>query len=574
MQEQNFDNQFYPTPPNLAIKAISKFKNRITRLLEPSAGRGDMIEQLIKQHEVSHSGSIDCIEIDATNVAALRSKKYQVIGHDFMSYQGGAIYSHILMNPPFNVGVDHVLQAWKVLFHGELVAIINAENIKNPRTKKQAFLVDLIAQHGSFEYLQDEFTTPETQRKTKVEVALVYLKKEKDFKTRFINDLKKEEGVEEKLDTTGSTPKDLIIPESSLKNLMITFNCAVDAMKKEGVARERSAFYKQGLGKTMVEIHKERGYEVEISNEDCFKNISAWVNEKYSELKERAWSSVMNSVEALKCLSSEAQRRLESEFENIRKLEFTMQNIYGFLDGLYSQRNEIQADMICDVFDLISKYHPGNRAYYQGWKSNTRHRINAFRIMMTRFILPCRNEFYCSTSLWYEDKQTVCDIDKVFALLDGKQHPDTFGVADLFDRSYKELCGGERLSCDYFEIRYFPKRGSIHFFPKNKELVDRLNRIVGQKRKWLPHDESQVEPGFWEQFKKAETIKRKMDINPNDEREINRIDYACGSVERACQKLSDRHDAVLKELGIPFDGHLAIENFSDDEKQLLGHDHG
>ena len=39
------DNQFYPTPVSLGVKAFNKFKNRrITRLLEPQAGRGDLVD--------------------------------------------------------------------------------------------------------------------------------------------------------------------------------------------------------------------------------------------------------------------------------------------------------------------------------------------------------------------------------------------------------------------------------------------------------------------------------------------------------------------------------------------------
>ena len=117
------DNQFYPTPAGLAIKAWSKFKNRdIVRLLEPSAGRGDLLESVQQKHHLPHS-IVDCIEIDSQNCAILKDAGFNIIDHDFLSFQGQALYSHILMNPVFRNGVDHVLHAWDILQDGELVAV-------------------------------------------------------------------------------------------------------------------------------------------------------------------------------------------------------------------------------------------------------------------------------------------------------------------------------------------------------------------------------------------------------------------------------------------------------------------
>lgn len=50
----------------------------------------------------------------------------------------------------------------------------------------------------------------------------------------------------------------------------------------------------------------------------------------------------------------------------------------------------------------------------------------------------------------------------------------------------------QRIRSKYFEVRYYKGAGTMHFFPRRKDLVDRLNRMVGQRRNWLPpsyHDE-------------------------------------------------------------------------------------
>lgn len=72
------------------------------------------------------------------------------------------------MNPPFNQGCKHVLHAWDILFDGEIVAILNAETVKNPFSAERRLLAQLIEDHGSVEYIKDAFMDPDTQRKTRL----------------------------------------------------------------------------------------------------------------------------------------------------------------------------------------------------------------------------------------------------------------------------------------------------------------------------------------------------------------------------------------------------------------------
>jgi hypothetical protein len=71
------DLQFYPTPSALAYKAFNKFKNKtVIRLLEPSAGRGDLLVGFITGNH-SRTDLVDAIEIDLDNQAILRGKGFK-----------------------------------------------------------------------------------------------------------------------------------------------------------------------------------------------------------------------------------------------------------------------------------------------------------------------------------------------------------------------------------------------------------------------------------------------------------------------------------------------------------------
>lgn len=187
----------------------------------------------------------------------------------------------------------------------------------------------------------------------------------------------------------------------------------------------------------------------------------------------------------------------------------TAPNVYGFLSGLASSGWELALEMLCQTFDNFSRYHEENTVFFMGWKSNGKHRRGGMRLRTTRFIMP---GFQCDgwrSSLGWTELNQLFDIDRSFAILDGKQVPG-FGLKALFETRFSDLKAGERLASDYFDVRYYPARGTIHFFATRKDLVERLNRIVGQHRQWLPPQEAQdsglVHPDFERQYARAEQM--------------------------------------------------------------------
>ncbi|WP_121333235.1 DUF4942 domain-containing protein, partial [Escherichia coli] len=107
---------------------------------------------------------------------------------------------------------------------------------------------------------------------------------------------------------------------------------------------------------------------------DLIQTIREGIAKGYDELKDRAWSEVLRSTEVSAKLSSKAQQRLEADFQRIKRLDFSASNVYSFLIGLIDARGDMLVQMACEVFDEITRYHSENRVYYEGWKSNDRHR--------------------------------------------------------------------------------------------------------------------------------------------------------------------------------------------------------
>lgn len=495
--------------------------------MDPSAGEGDLLKGLPSslEYEFRHRGRpFDVCEIDAKFHPLLREQHLNIVGHDFLQYTGGSWLSHIIMNPPFAYGVEHVLHAWDIIWDGEIVAIINAESIRNPFSAQRRHLVRLIEQHGEVEFIADAFNGSEADRKTDVEIALVYLRKQADIQVditgNLFKDLEKDQQRSAGLATGFQEEQQLAIPSNSIENMVLAFDAAVHSMRTAAFANTKAVYYSRLLGKTMEEVaanskdeSNHQGSTIDVANVrkkemgTLTSEVMTALHEGYRDLKNRAWTGVLRSTTLTDKLSSQAQKRLNAEFENIQKLEFTVANIYGFLLGIIEKQGELQVEMACDVFDSITKYHSDNAVYFKGWKSNDRHRTCGMRMRTNRFILPRFGGY--SSSLDWDSLQRLADLDKVFAMLDCKLKPEV-SLVEVFNKNYRDLRGGERMSSSYFDVRYYPGAGTVHFFARDKAIVDRLNRLVGKHRQWLPPEDSVKSDSFWKQYNAAEKLDKEI----------------------------------------------------------------
>lgn len=558
------DFQFYPTPPYLAVRAWRKFKNRdFARVLEPSAGDGALAEGNPKFCGDYHRRAIpiDCCEIDISKHPVLRAKDFNVVGVDFMQFSSGSTYSHVLMNPPFAEGAAHVLKAWDLVWDAEIVAIVNAETIRNPCTRERQLLSTLIDKFGDVEFIKDAFKVPDAERKTSVEIALVYLKKTaniaEDIVGNLLHDLANDAETGAGLAGEYQEVKALALPNSFVENTVRAFKAAVQTMREAVFGEARAHYYASLLGETMAVRNGDGGTD---KADTSVRWVQSEIFKRYEKLKDRAWAGVLRSTNVTSRLSSSAQQRVEREFEDIKKLEFTVSNIYGFLCGLVENRAQMQLGMACDVFDLITRYHSDNTVFYKGWKSNDQHRTAGMRIKTTRFVLPGHGTSGYQRSLNWDSKRLLADFDKVFAMLDGKIEPEV-GLVQTFDDNFGSLRNGARVSSSYFDVRYYPGAGTIHFFATQKTLVDRLNRLVGRHRQWLPPEGVKVPEAFWLSFDSAEKFDKELRAEINKTAGRNHWDhplYNLFSTEeskkaRATEAIDDATTAVLERHGINVD---------------------
>lgn len=122
------ENQYYPTPENIAKDMIEEAKIKPTdTVLEPSAGRGSLLKQITLK-----TSSYEAVEKNRTNANFLRAQGYKVHEGSFEEYyqeavKSGKKFDKVVMNPPFCDGIEyvHIAMAYNLLKSGgRLIALI------------------------------------------------------------------------------------------------------------------------------------------------------------------------------------------------------------------------------------------------------------------------------------------------------------------------------------------------------------------------------------------------------------------------------------------------------------------
>jgi hypothetical protein len=494
--------QFYPSTAVVVSAIWDGFENKeVQAVLDPEAGNGALLEPQMDARWNSYR-RCDAIEIDMDHHKSLKDKGVQMVGFDFLDFPDASIYSHVVMNPPFAVGCKHLLHAWNILMDGEIGCVLNAETIRNPYSKERQQLLKLISDHGKVQFLSNAFSREAgASRSTDVEIAIVHLKKTVSNSAFIGNVVSRMEAdlVDEVTDDMVSNP--LAVANSTIKNMVLAYKCAWDAKKSALIADARASYYLGILGKSREEVGMD-STDTDVKNGK--RKLKNELFQAQNDIRERAWFNILRSSDVDKLTTSKVQSEIEKQFDTIKKMAFTVKNIYGFLSGLAENMQEIQSDAVLEVFDLITRYNTDNRVYYMGWKSNDEHRRVGMSIKKKRFILP-----YFNAPSWsggnFDSKRLkmLSDIDLVFSLLDGKRKVDN-GMVSVCENNMAALKSGDRVSSTYFDLRYYKGKGTIHFFPKSQELVDRLNVFVGKQRQWLPEDMTKTSDQFVKQFDDAE----------------------------------------------------------------------
>ncbi|SEU09070.1 protein of unknown function [Lacrimispora sphenoides] len=539
---------FYPTPGHLIEKMLFSLDfNRIKSILEPEAGKGDIVERL-KEKEKSMSDrwqkvsfDIDCVEQDENLRHILKGKGYRLVHNDFLTYETMKEYDLIIMNPPFSNGCKHLLKALEMQKRngGAIVCLLNAETLKNQCNNDRIMLTRLLEEYNSdIEYIKNAFT--DAERKTGVEVALIKVQLPVVKRQSFIFDGLKRAQEQRECEQAESA----YLAENDLfKSIVGQYKLEVEAGIK--LIKEYYAMYPY----IMTSFGKDEKTGETVQKGGCILDLDLSINtDKYKsglsvngyirEVRGKYWTALFQNEKFIGQLTGNLRQDFYNRLEDLKDYDFSLYNIYELKIEMQKKVVTGIEDTIIALFDELSHKHywdkdtSSNIHYYNGWKTNKSWFINEKVIIPLSGWDSIWNQFRIND---YQIVEKLQDIEKCFNYLDG-------GLTEAIDLKetleFSQEYGETRnITLKYFNITFY-KKGTCHIIFTNPELLKKFNIFGSQKKGWLP-------PSYGKKKYKDMTAEEKTVVNEFEgEKEyakvMNNTKYYLFDGDRSMNLLEDK----------------------------------
>lgn len=495
--------EFYPTPESLIEKMLDGvYLDGIKSVLEPSAGKGDIADALVKGVERCiertkydkekgfepydyyyttsvKSEYIDTIEIDPDLQSVLKGKGYRVVYDNFLTFHTYKHYDLIIMNPPFSNGDKHLLKALELQERGgAIICVLNANTIKNPYTIERKILLDKLKLYNAdITYHTGAFSSAE--RKTDVEIAIVRVNipEAETTESLLIENLRKAWKVREaKIEECNA-----LVDSDFVKGIIDQYNFEIEA----GLTLIRD--YKAMIPYMLGSFGEHAGSVLKVT----IDKDEAKENEYIRRIRSKYWNHLFYSNDFTKKFTSNLLKKCREDISRLKDYDFNAFNIYQIKMDLTNSMIKAMEQTILDLFDELShKYSwidetSNNIHYFNGWKTNKGWIINKKVII--------RLNLYAAldgTSFYKHDiVDKFSDIEKTLDYLDKKRTPSTDFYARIMElqESVKQKGGRvpRNIEFKHFYVTCY-KKGTCHITFKDEELLKKFNLFGSQRKGWLP----------------------------------------------------------------------------------------
>ncbi|MGV6945072.1 DUF4942 domain-containing protein [Sphingobacterium kyonggiense] len=442
-----FNSDFYPTPLEVINIMLGAYDLQGKTVLEPSAGKGDIIDAL-----KAEGANVICCEINP-DLATISASKAQLIANDFLKVTSEQI-SHvdfIVMNPPFSADEHHINHAWNIAPAGcQIVALCNWETLRNDYSKSRRQLTATISNYGYSDNIGDLFS--DAERSTGIDIGLIRLTKpgvSEDFSDFFSNEDDEIERQENGIMSYNAVRE---VVQRYVNAIRLHDEVLSNAVKMNALT--------DGLGvRDLVFTCSQK--EVPTTRDQFAK-----------ELQKKSWAWIINKMNLQKYSTRGLMQDINKFVEQQKSMKFTMKNIYKMLDVILQTTDQRMDKALLEVFDNLTQHHHENRWNVEGWKTNSHYLVN--RKFIEPYIAPLSRWGSMDISSGRADR--LDDLDKALCFLTGEPW--------IWERNFYRNVSckksyGEWFDWGFFEVKLF-KKGTGHFKFKNENVWALFNQQIAR----------------------------------------------------------------------------------------------
>lgn len=150
--------QFFATPIDVIAKMLSHLKEGVMvhRILEPSAGHGDLIDHTLLRHPESGVVAVELSELNTSVLIEKYSpspKDIFIIKDDFLKVDPAELgqFDLVIANPPFtkNQDIDHIMKMYGLVAPGGQLITIASKSWTFGSQKKQVAFREFVEENAS-----------------------------------------------------------------------------------------------------------------------------------------------------------------------------------------------------------------------------------------------------------------------------------------------------------------------------------------------------------------------------------------------------------------------------------------
>lgn len=442
-----FNQDFYPTPLEVIDRMCYGISLKDKHVLEPSAGKGNIVDFLNKR-----GAKVMSCETD-NSLAEIVKQKSRFLKNDFLEVKSEEVshLDYIIMNPPFSADEKHILHAWDIAPIGcTIISLCNWETLDNRYSSLRKNLGHVIKNNGSKENLGDCFN--DAERKTGVEIGLVTLFKPGSKK-----------GYGDYFDMTEDE-----FPEQ--ENSLMSYNAVRDVVERYVGSVK---LYDEVL-ENAVKMNQMSGM-LGVSNVTFSCNVDEKPRKREDFIKglqKSAWEWVFRKMNMGKYITKNLKDELNNFVETQTKVPFTMKNIYKMIDLVVQTHGQRMDRAMIEIFDKLTQHYHENRFSVEGWKTNSHYLVNK------KFILDWTTEVGWSGEMkirYNGSSEKLDDLIKALCYLTGEEYKQSFYVW-----SHKQpLEWGKWFDYKFFEIKGY-KKGTVHCKFKEERIWALFNQKIAE----------------------------------------------------------------------------------------------
>ena len=544
--ENEQTSEFYPTPQSLVEKMLQGVDwNYIHTILEPSAGKGDILREIAKREDTYRGKGfdVDCVEIDPNLRQILKYKfgdrktelitesqkiraKYKYCEHRYK--EGWAYYNDSTNEYEPLPNKDKIrieeIEKEKQCFFKDGIHIVHDDFLTyNPYKRYDLIIMNPPFSNGDKHLLKalkmqekggsiicllnaETLKNPYTEsRKILLEQLNKYNAQIEYIDNAFTSAERKTgvevalikifiEQVQEESDIYNRFKKAEHIEDvyEDITDLEVTdyIKAAVNQFNvevKSGLELIRQ--YRALVPYMQNSFDKDDKYKKPIlrlvNSYDRSYNDCVSINDYLKDVRLKYWRALLSNPKFVGKLTSKLQDEYRKKVNKLADYDFTEFNIYTLLVEMNSQIKQGIEDEIIAMYDRLTETH----SYYPEFSKN-RHYYNGWKTNSAykidkKVILPCYGVFsdWSGEPSSYEARKVLEDIERILNFLDGGMTREVDSWLRI--QNYFDLGETKNIECKFFKVNFY-KKGTVHITFTCPELIDRFNIYAGQRKGWLP----------------------------------------------------------------------------------------